>query len=156
MKNTTSITLTDLINQATQHLGQLNYSKGTKQHYTLKWGHLQNYAKSKNSTTFSQELGDNFLESKYGIKKGMKLKTSQVFAVRAIRVLYEYMHHNNFQKCHQLHGKKSPPQFLKVLEEYQFLQAEMQLSSKTIQIKSTKVINFFYSFHIKESISLQS
>jgi len=32
MNNTTVIPLADLIHQATQHLDELNYSKGTKQH----------------------------------------------------------------------------------------------------------------------------
>jgi integrase/recombinase XerD len=142
MDNTTIISLTDLIHQATQHLGELNYSKGTTKHYTLIWGHLQKYAKSKNCATFTLELGYEFLESKYGIKRDMKLSTSQVFKVRSVIILYEFMHCNEFQKCHQRKGKQSPNQFSSVLEDYLQLQREMQLSRSTIEGKSIQLINF--------------
>lgn len=142
MNNTTVISLVDLINLATQHLDVLNYTEGTKQHYTLKWRHLLEYAKSKNCDTFSLELGYEFLENYYGIKKGMKLSTSQVFSVRIVKVLYEFMHHNNFHKCHQNIGKQAPYQFNSVLEEYTQLQQEMQLSKRTIQGKRITLINF--------------
>lgn len=142
MNNTTVISLADLIHQATQHLDELNYAEGTKQHYTLKWKHLVEYAKNKNCDTFSLELGYEFLENYYGIKEGMKLSSSQVFSVRIMKVLYEFMHHNNFHKCHQTKGKQVPYQFNSVLEEYTQLQQEMQLSKRTIQGKRIKLINF--------------
>ena len=133
MNNTTAISLADLIHQATQHLDELNYSKGTKQHYTLKWSHLHKYAKSRNCNTFSLELGREFLESYYGIKKGMKLSSSQVFSVRVVKVLYEFMNHNSFHKCHQTEGKQAPNQFNSVFKEYTQLQQEIPLSKSTIQ-----------------------
>jgi len=142
MNNTTGISLANLIQQATQHLYELNYAEGTKKHYTLKWGHLLKYANNKNCGAFSLELGYEFLESYYGIKKGMKLSTSQVFSVRTVKVLDEFMYNNNFHKCHQAKGKQSPQQFNSVLEEYIQLQQEIQLSKRTIQYKQIQLIAF--------------
>lgn len=142
MNNTTVIPLADLIHRATQHLDELKYAEGTKQHYTLKWRHLLEYAKSKNYNTFSIELGYEFLENYYGIKEGMHLSTSQVFSVRIIKVLYEFMDHKSFYKCHQKKGKQSPNQFNSVIEEYIQLQEVMRLSARTISHKKINLINF--------------
>jgi len=46
MNDTTVILLVDLIHQETQYLDELNYTKGTKQHYTLKLRHLLKYSES--------------------------------------------------------------------------------------------------------------
>ena len=141
-RSTTLNSLSDLIQQATYHLDNLNYAEGTKQRYVLKWKHLLQYANSNKIHVFSLELGYEFLENYYGIKKDMKLKTSEVFSVRTVKVLYEFMNHNKFQKCHQKEGKQVPCQFNYVLEEYIQLQQEINLSSRTIQGKSIRLINF--------------
>lgn len=152
MNDTIVILLVDLIHQATQHLDELNYTEGTKQHYTLIWRHLLKYTESKNCLTFSLEIGYEFLENHYGIRKGMKLSSAQVYSVRIIKVLYEFMHHNNFQKCHQTKGKQVPYQSNSVLEEYIQLQQENLLSKRTIQCKRIKLINFL-SFVSKQKVN---
>jgi len=118
MNNTTIISIVELIHEAKLHLDKLNYTEGSKQRYILKWGHLLKYAESKNCRTFSLELGYKFLESHYGIKKDIKLSMSQVFTVRTIKVLDEFMHSHNFDKCHHSKGKQVPYQFNSVLDEY--------------------------------------
>lgn len=142
MNNTTVISLSDLIQQATQHLDNLNYAEGTKLHYVLKWKHLLEYANLNKNYDFSLRLGYEFLESYYGIKKDMKLKTSEVFSVRTIKVLYEFMNNNSFEKCHQKKAKEVPCQFNYVLEEYIQVQQKKLLSSGTIRGKNIHLINF--------------
>ena len=142
MNNTTVISLADLIRKASQHLDELNYAEGSKQRYTLKWKRLLEYAKSKRCDTFSSKLGCEFLKDFYGIKKGMKLSTSQVFSVRTVKVLHEFMDHNSFHKCHQTEGKQAPDQFNAVLEEYTQLKQEIPLSKRTIQGKRIAIISF--------------
>lgn len=142
MSDTTTILLADLIQLATQHLDDLNYAEGTKQHYTRKWNRLYQYALGRKINTFSLELGYDFLKSHYGIEKGTKLKPSETHSVRVVKVLYEFMKHNNFQKCHQPSGKHVPCQFVSVFEEYIQLQYEAGLSNRTIKGKSIQLINF--------------
>ncbi|WP_298846149.1 site-specific integrase [uncultured Clostridium sp.] len=151
MSNPTVISLVDLIKEATQHLNELNYSEGTKLHYTLKWKHLLQYANHNNVDTFSLKLGYKFLESHYGIRADMKLKASEVHSVRTVKVLYEFINHNKFYKCHQPKGKESPSQFNSVLEEYIQLQHDIQLSERTIQGKRIILINFL-SFISKQQV----
>jgi integrase/recombinase XerD len=101
----TNISLSKLIQEATLHLDELNYSEGTQYNYRLKWKHLQIYAKANNYNNFSMELGKDFLSDYYGIKEGMKLSTSQVFKVRCVKALEEFSQYKSFLKCHQPIGK---------------------------------------------------
>ena len=54
MSDTTN--LTELIQQANQHLVDLKYSEGTIYQYRLVWKHLMKYAETKNYESFSLKL----------------------------------------------------------------------------------------------------
>lgn len=142
MIDTTKISLTELIQQTTQFLNELNYSEGTKCQYIRNWGHLQNYANRRNYNTFSSELGDEFLLNYYGIKQGNKLSASQVFKVRCVKVLNEFIQHQRFHKCHQPIGRKVPNQFQNILMEYIHEQKVFRLSQRTIKGKEISIIRF--------------
>lgn len=140
MSDTTN--LTELIQWANQHLIELKYSERTIYRYRLVWKHFMKYAATKNYESFSLKLGEDFLSDYYGIKKDIKLSSSQVFKIRCIKVLEEYRQHNSFYLCHQQPGRQVPNQFKKTLEKYILLQKELQLSHRTIQGKKMQIIDF--------------
>ena len=115
MDNTT-ISLTELINQTKKRLDMLGYADGTIKHYELIWNHFTGYARLKNQNHFTKQLGNNFLNDRYGIIKGMKLSNSQVFKVRSIIILNEMLKNNKFQMCHQK-KKKSSSTILRNIKE---------------------------------------
>lgn len=137
-----TISLTELVGNAKMQLDLLGYAEGTKKHYALKWNHFLIYAEQLGYTLFSKELGNAFLEDYYGIKKGKKLSTSQVFTVRTVTVLGELLEHNYFRKCHQRIGKQPPPQFCDILDNYEKQQQEKKLSTRTICGKKNILIRF--------------
>lgn len=140
MSDTTN--LTELIQQANQHLVDLKYSEGTIYQYRLVWKHLMKYAETKNYESFSLKLGEDFLSDYYGIREDIKLSSSQVFKVRCIKVLEEFRQHNSFHLCHQRSGRQVPHQFKNPLEEYILLQKELRLSHRTLQGKKIQIIDF--------------
>lgn len=137
-----NITLTELITRATEHLNSLNYRKGTVSHYVTTWNFLKKYASSKGVSTFTLDLGMQFLLDRYGIDPGAKLPQFHVSLVRRIKVLEEFKNTYKFHLCHQKGPKKVPVQFEKIFKSYQKLQHSLQFTQKTIQSKSSIVINF--------------
>jgi len=137
-----NITLTELITRATEHLNSLNYRKGTVSHYVTTWNFLKKYASSKGVSTFTLDLGMQFLLDRYGIDPGAKLPHFHVSLVRRIKVLEEFKNTSRFHLCHQKGPKKVPVQFEKIFKSYQKLQHSLQFTQKTIQSKSSIVINF--------------
>lgn len=132
----------ELIEQASQHLHELNYSEGTKYHYFLVWRHFKKYANTKGIENFSLKVGEDFLSDYYGIEQNRKLSSSQVFKVRCIKILEEYRKHHSFQICHQAPGRQVPHQFRNIIGEYNKLQKELNLSNRTIQSKKTQIAHF--------------
>lgn len=136
------ITLTELITRTTEHLCSLNYSKGTISHYRNTWNLLKKYASSKGVSTFTLELGMQFLSDHYWIDPNNKLPTFHVSLVRRIKVLEEFKNTSSFSLCHQKNLKQVPIQFAKIFKAYQKLQYDLQLAQKTIQSKSIIVTSF--------------
>lgn len=142
MMDTTNLNLSDIIQQATLHLNELEYSEGTKNRYVLSWKHLLKYAETRKDHTFSMELGNAFLLDYYGIKQGTKLSSSQVFKVRCINVLNEFHQNKTFRKRHQPLGQQVPNQFTSILDKYIQAQKTMDLSARTIEGKQIRIIHF--------------
>ena len=140
--NHTTISLTELISKTKKQLDLLGYAEGTKHHYALIWGHFFAYTEQKGQNYFSKELGNEFLESYYGIKAGVKLSANQVFKVRTITVLGEMLEQNCFLRCHQKPGKQAPAQFHNVLKKYETLQLEKKISKQTICGKKIILVRF--------------
>jgi integrase/recombinase XerD len=142
MIDTTNLNLSELIQQATLHLNELEYSEGTKNRYVLNWKHLLKYAVTRKHNMFSMELGYTFLSDYYGIKQGNKLSSSQVFKVRCINVLNEFHQNKTFRKCHQPIGQQVPTKFISILDKYIQAQKNLELSARTIQGKQIRIIHF--------------
>jgi len=136
------ITLTELTTRVTEHLCNLNYSKGTISHYRYTWNLLKKYASSKEVSTFTLELGMQFLSDHYGIDPNNKLPHFHVSLVRRIKVLEEFKNTSRFPLCHRKNPKKVPVQFAKIFKSYQKLQYNLQLAQRTVQSKSFMVTNF--------------
>ena len=101
-----NITLTELIVLATEHLYSLSYSKGTISHYRYTWNLFKKYATSKGISTFSMNLGMQFLSDYYKIDPDAKLPYFHVSLVRRIKVLEEFKNTSRFCLCHQKDPKK--------------------------------------------------
>ncbi len=158
MENT-AISLTELICKARKHLILLGYAKETRNHYYLKWKHFLKYADQKGQNYFSIKLGNAFLDDYYGITHGKKLSGSQVFKVRAIKVLADMLETNCFVRCHQKQGNQASPQFRDVLKEYEKLQLKGKKSKRTIQGKKiilVRFLNFLDEQRLKDVASLTS
>lgn len=140
--NNTTILLKELIGKTKKQLELLGYADGTKRQYALKWKHFLEYANHKGHKYFSKKLGNTFLEDYYGIKNYKKLSTNQVFKVRTITVLGEMLESNFFLRCHQKPGKQVSPQFHKILEKYEKLQLEKNLTERTVIEKKIILIRF--------------
>ncbi len=150
-----NITLTELIVLATEHLYSLSYSKGTISHYCYTWNLFKKYATSKGISTFSMNLGMQFLSDYYKIDPDAKLPYFHVSLVRRIKVLEEFKNTSRFCLCHQKDPKKVPVQFEGVLKSYQKLCHDRHLAQKTIQSKSDIVINFLIYLHYKKINNLR-
>jgi len=137
-----NITLTKLINQATEHLISLNYREGTVSHYRTTWNFLKKYASSKRISVFTLNLGMQFLSDRYSIDPDTKLPHFHVSLVRRIKVLEEFKRTSRFRLCNQKDPKKVPVQFEKIFKSYQKICHDLQHAQKTIQSKSFIVINF--------------
>ena len=138
-----NITLTELITQATENLYTLNYSKGTKSHYRYTWNHLKKYATSKGASSFTLELGMQFLADHYNLDSNTRLSHFHVVSlVRRIKVLEEFKNTLKFSLCHQKRPKRVPETFTEIFKSYQKLQNELQHTERTVQSKSLKVRNF--------------
>lgn len=144
-----NITLTELIVLATEHLYSLSYSKGTISHYCTTWNLLKKYARDKGFSTFTLELGIQFLSDHYGINPNRRLPNFHVSLVRRIKVLEEFKNTSRFCLCHQKDPKKVPVQFERILKSYQKLCHDRHLAQKTIQSKSITAINFLTYLHHK-------
>jgi site-specific recombinase XerD len=136
------ITLAELIARATEYLCTLNYAKGTVSHYLTTWNLLKKYASSRGVSTFTLELGIQFLSDYYDIDPNAKLPHFHVPLIRRIKVLEEFKNTSEFRLCHQKDLKKVPIQFEKILKSYQKLCHDRHLTQKTIQSKSIIVTNF--------------
>ena len=112
------ITLTELITRATEHLYSLHYSEGTVSCYHATWNLLKKYAIDKGISTFTLELGMQFLLDHYGIDQNERLPHFHVSLVRRIKVLEEFKNTSKFRLCHQKNPKKVPVQFEKILSKY--------------------------------------
>ncbi len=136
------ITLTELISRATEYLYSLNYAKGTISHYCHTWNHLKKYATSKGVSTFTLELGMQFLSDHYSVDPNARLSCSHVSLVRRIKVLEEFKNTSKFCLCHQKNSKKVPEQFVRIFKSYLKLQSDLHFSCETVQLKSIKVRDF--------------
>jgi integrase/recombinase XerD len=141
MKNQ-NITLTELITQATENLYTLNYSKGTISQYCSTWKLLKKYASSRGISSFSLELGMQFLSDYYGIVPDINLPRFHVCLIRRIKVLEEFKNTSRFLLCHQKNTKQMPIQFAEIFKVYQQLQNDLQFAQKTVESKSFRITNF--------------
>lgn len=137
-----NITLTELITQATENLYTLNYSKGTISHYCNTWNLLKKYSSSKGISTFSLNLGMQFLADYYVLDPNAKLSPFHVSLIRRITVLAEYKSDYRFLLCHQKNSKQMPIQFETIFKDYQQLQNDLQFAKRTVESKSFRVTNF--------------
>jgi len=137
-----NITLTELITRATENLYTLNYSKGTISQYQNTWNLLKKYARGKGVSTFSLEMGMQFLSDHYNIGQNTKLPHFHISLVRRIKVLAEFKSNCRFLLCHQKNTKQMPTQFAEIFKAYQQLQDDLQFAQKTVESKSFRVTNF--------------
>ena len=137
-----NIALTELINHATEYLYSLNYSKGTISYYRYTWNHLKKYATRKGVSTFTLELGMQFLSDHYNLDQNTKLSYFYVSLLRRIKVLEEFKNTSRFCLCHQKNPKKVPEKFTEIFKSYQKLQSDLKFSQWTVHSKSLKVRNF--------------
>ena len=149
-----NITLAELIDLATEHLYCLNYSESTICNYRRTWNIFKKYASGKEISVFTLKLGMKFLSDHYGIGINGRLPHFHVSLVRRIKVLEEFKNTSRFCLCHQKEPKKVPVQFEKILESYQKLCHNRNLTQKTIRSKSDTVINFLTYLHHKRISNL--
>lgn len=150
-----NITLSELIDLATEHLYCLNYSESTICNYRRTWNIFKKYASGKGISIFTLKLGMQFLSDHYGIDINGKLPHFHVSLVRRIKVLEEFKNTSRFYLCHQKEPKKVPVQFEKILKSYQKLCHNRNLTQKTIRSKSDTVINFLIYLHHKRISNLR-
>jgi len=123
-------------------LYSLNYSEGTISHYRYTWNHLKKYATRKGVSTFTLELGMQFLSDHYNLDPNTRLSCFHVSLVRRIKVLEEFKNTSRFCLCHQKRSKKVPEQFTEIFKSYQKLQSDFKFTQWTVQSKSIKVRDF--------------
>ena len=82
--------LSELINEATEHLVRLKYLPCSVEQYCRVWKKLKKYACERMVDCFSISLGHEFLEYQYGLTVGKEVKKVDHVRSRAIRILSDY------------------------------------------------------------------
>jgi integrase/recombinase XerD len=154
--DTVNYSLTDLISDATVYMDKLNYSRKSILDYNRLWKHFLDYSESKSHSFYSSRLGDEFLEDYYKITKGIKLKPSQVYKVRIIRVLYDYIVHGQFKKCYRYTKKDAPNQFKEILSDFSDCGIRKGLHPNTVMIKYDQMKLFMEYLDLKHIDSILS
>jgi len=150
-----SVTLTELISRATEYLYSLNYSEGTISHYRYTWNHLKKYATRKGVSTFTLELGMQFLLDHYNLDPNTRLSCFHVSLVRRIKVLEEFKNTSRSCLCHQKRSKKVPERFTEIFKSYQKLQSDFKFTQWTVQSKSIKVRDFLIYLELSFTTSFE-
>ncbi|MEA1975000.1 MAG: tyrosine-type recombinase/integrase, partial [Bacillota bacterium] len=107
--------------------------------------------KKNNYSTFSIEIGMEFLQKNRNISFNKKLKYHEVFWIRTIKVLEEIVNYGYFLKCHRNSAKKVVKIYEDLLLEYLIYCKSRKLSERTIigkKIVITRFLNSIYQQNI--------
>jgi|AntRauTorckE6833_2_1112554.scaffolds.fasta_scaffold06234_3 site-specific recombinase XerD len=141
MKKTT-MSLERVIYEANKYLEENNYKKATITHYNSHWRTFKKYCKENNCSTFSIEIGMEFLQKNRNIIFSKKLKSHEVFWIRSIRVLEETINYGYFLKCHRATSTKIINVYENLLLEYLVYSKTKKLSERTINGKKIIIVRF--------------
>lgn len=154
MKKTT-ISLEKVIYEANKYLEENNYKKSTITNYNSKWRTFTKYCNKNNYSTFSIEIGMEFLQKDRNISLNQKLKESEVFWIRTIKVLDEIVTFGYFLKCHRPAGEKIVKIYENLLSEYLIYSKSKKLSERTINFKKIIVIKFLNNIYYQEIFKIR-
>jgi len=140
--NNTTISLSKLIEKATNYLIESNYAPATISNYTRKWSKFLLYSQKQGYKYFSYELGMEFLKVVYEIYDEKKLSRYQVHCTRCIKALDELLKYGFFLKCHHRKGISIVPEYKVLSNAYIKYQESLGWTSRTIYNKKNNITKF--------------
>lgn len=141
MKKST-MSLKKVIYEANKYLEENNYKESTITNYNSHWKTFKKYCQRNNYSTFSIEIGLEFLKIGKNISLNQKLKDSEIFWIRTIKVLEDIIIYGYFLKRHSVKGKKIVKDYENLLLEYLAYNKSKKLSKRTINGKKIIIIRF--------------
>ena len=146
--------LSKLIADAIIHMEDLNYATATKKNYIDIWGKLHFYAVKQGIFDFSPELGYLYLKTSYSIHRGMELTQAQIFKMRSIKVLNDFMITGGIPRCYYKKSIECPAEFKDLLQGYdEYIRS--QVCPSTLNEKKRHTI-LFLSYMYTKGITVMS
>jgi integrase len=149
--NYTTLSLEQLVPDATAYLVEAGYSEKTIAQYKCRWKKLLKHCNAQGIKYFSYEVSMEFIMKEYKILPNQKLKNSQVFSIRCIKCLDDFAKYGHFQKCHQPSGREINETYEPLLTSYLKEKEAEELMPRTIQgkrIQLTAFLNDIYNHGI--------
>lgn len=142
MSNETTISLEELIQNAESHLCNSGYAEGTIKRYHYCWKVLLKRCLSQGTNYFSYESCMEVVKQEYHIPTNGKLKQSQVFRIRTIKILDEFAKYGQIFKCHQKAKERVDSNFAECLRLFVNESLASGLTERTVKSKTMHAIRF--------------
>lgn len=142
MAKKTTISLEELIQTVESHLHASGCSDGTIKRYHYCWKVLLKRCLSQGINQFSYESCMAVVKQEYHIPSNGKLKHSQVFHLRTIKILDEFAKYGQIFKCHQKPRKQVNSNFSECLKQFVNDSRACGLAERTVESKTMQVIRF--------------
>ena len=151
----TTLSLEQLVHNATAYLVEIGYSEKTIVQYKCRWKKLLKHCNAQGIEHFSYETSMEIIMKEYKIPQNQKLKESQVFSIRCIKCLDEFAKYGLFQKCHQPSGREINATYRILLTSYLKEKEAEGLMPRTIQGKRIQLIAFLNDIYNRGVTSIK-
>jgi len=147
--------LVELIHDLEQELLRLGYTDGSMNFYRRHWKKLILFAKKRDETFYSENLGIDFIEQHYHIfekSSKHKLVSSEVQKLRVIRMIGDFQLHHAVLRRYQKHKQiLSDPYFISIRNQFKSYCENKNLSKKSILNRvnqSERFMDYLVAQHI--------
>lgn len=135
---------------------RLHYTEATLKFYRRRWKMFLDFAKERDETNYSEQLGFNFVEHHFGLLKKdseRKLKTSEVQELRVIRMIGDFqLHQTILRRCYKFKQILTDPYWIKISTQFQEYCTAKEYANATIT-HYVKQSAYFMDYLTSQSIT---
>lgn len=145
-----NLPLKDLIATVLEKMSQMDYTKSTLKCYRWSYGRLQRFANERGEIYFTEELGSEFLKSRYNYQGNTLYNSSQLSyikaQIRSIRVLGDYQIHGFIlrRKLGPLAVSTIPEQFKQGYDSYEDECKNLNHSEQGMYSRFNRIKHFLF------------
>lgn len=144
------LSLKDLIATVLEKMSQMDYAKSTLKYYRWSYGRLQRFADERGEIYFTEELGSEFLKSRYNYLGNTLYDSSELSyikdQIRSIRVLGDYQIHGFIlrRKLGPLAVSTIPKQFKQGYDSYEDECKKLNHSEQGMYSRFNRIKHFLF------------